>query len=154
MKKHFGFMLTALCLLLFCSACEQRRTPMRYLVPKGYVGWVVIIWSSENSENARVVDGKLEIKFNKSGIKELRNHQEFGSASDDYFSYDEASGIVVGTLNNIGQRCSGSADIEVSPPKKVHYSAFYVGKDPVKNPSITVEDHIRSEANKGKRVMR
>ncbi|HYV03646.1 MAG TPA: hypothetical protein VFB82_03615 [Blastocatellia bacterium] len=81
------------CFFTFCAAastsCQKQRRPSRYLVPKGYVGWVKILFKVKDAPPLSVEDGHYLFKIPTDGKLETSSDIEFGVASDDYYYYSE-----------------------------------------------------------------
>ena len=72
-----------------CSAPE--RTPCKYLIPDGYVGWVRITYEVPEADPVPVLDGHRVFKFPDSGVIDTRSSVELGTVSD-LFYYVTADG--------------------------------------------------------------
>jgi hypothetical protein len=67
-----------------------RRDPNRYLVPDGYVGWVVIEYGVAGAAPLQMRHGALEYAIPLSGRLQTSSKEEFGMALDDWESVNTA----------------------------------------------------------------
>jgi hypothetical protein len=80
--------LLTLCGVIVPAACqEKQRRPSRYLIPKGYVGWVQIDFKVRDARLLPTEDGHYLFKFPPSGRLRTSSDIEYGSASGDDFYY-------------------------------------------------------------------
>jgi hypothetical protein len=80
-------------LVLLATACEKRRTPCRYLIPEGYVGWVLIELDVEGARPPRQEDGHLIFEIPPSGRLAIPGEVEYGWARDEYFYVDKQGAL-------------------------------------------------------------
>ena len=70
------------------AACqEKQRRPSRYLIPKGYVGWVRIDFKVKDAPPVPTEDEHYLFKFPPSGHLRTSSDMEYGWASGDDFYY-------------------------------------------------------------------
>ena len=70
---------------------ETKRTPDRYLIPEGFVGWVEIDYGVAGAQPLPIEDGHALFRFSQSGRLATSTPLEFGTAKDEYF-YVSAAG--------------------------------------------------------------
>ena len=70
------------------GACEQRRSPSRYLIPKGYVGWVRIDFNVSSAPLLEKEAGYWNFTFPESGKIQTSSEMEYGAANDEYYYFD------------------------------------------------------------------
>ncbi len=73
--------------IIYSAACEEKRTPSRFLIPKDYVGWVQIDYEVKDAPPVTLEDGRFFFKFPSSGRIQTASKHEFGWAGDDYYFY-------------------------------------------------------------------
>jgi hypothetical protein len=81
----------ALCLsfaVLLALACEKRRQPCRYLIPEGFVGWVLIEYNVDGASLPREETGFLVLEVPTSGMLSIPGSPQSGWAQDEYFYVD------------------------------------------------------------------
>lgn len=85
-KKWLGGPLL-LILLILAGGCDRRR-PIRYLIPEGYVGWVQIDYGVESAPPLPIEERAYLAQFPAHGRLETSSPPEYGAAWDRYFYYD------------------------------------------------------------------
>lgn len=80
-------------LLFVAIACEKERQPCRYLIPDGYVGWVLIEFNVEGARPLREEDGYLVFKIPSSGRLAIPGESEYGWARDEYYYVHEQGSL-------------------------------------------------------------
>jgi len=78
-------------LILPLSCQEQRRAPIKYLFPEGYIGWVRIDWKVPDAPPLPVEDGYYIIKFPASGRIQTSSDLEYGWGKDQDYYYTDTS---------------------------------------------------------------
>jgi hypothetical protein len=78
--------LSVLLLALFACSCEEQRTPEKFLIPSGYVGWVRIEYSVPTEPPLPVEAGYQIIRIPQDGLLKTSSKLEVGWAMD-YFYY-------------------------------------------------------------------
>jgi len=68
-------------------ACQQQRTPSRYLIPQGYVGWVRIDFSVSGAPQLLKENGHWNFTFPDSGKIQTSSEMEYGAVDDEYYYY-------------------------------------------------------------------
>jgi Family of unknown function (DUF6843) len=106
-RRKFWRRAGRLSLFLLLTGCPpaETRTGSRYLIPKGYVGWVRLDFSVANAEPARLQDGLYEFRFPREGRLQTSSRMEFGWAKDQYFYY---SGSELSQIRQTGWGEGGS----------------------------------------------
>ncbi len=86
MRSSFPVLLLT---LLFCSgfleSFREKRHPMRYLIPDGYVGWVQVTWGVKGEAEFPVEEGFYLVQFGPDGRVKYSTQFETGWATDEYF---------------------------------------------------------------------
>lgn len=80
--------------VLLAVACGKQRTPCRYLIPDGYVGWVLIEFDVEGARPLREEDGHLVFEIPPSGRLAIPGEVEYGWARDEYLYADDKGRVV------------------------------------------------------------
>ena len=88
MRMNRTRIVISLALLIGCSGVYPKRTPYRYLIPNGYVGWVEVIFGVVDEPELPVVEGFRIVKFPKEGVLKTSSSLEDGWAKDEYYYYD------------------------------------------------------------------
>jgi uncharacterized protein DUF6843 len=80
-------------LAVFVVGCPfgETRVASRYLIPKGYVGWVRLEMGVDGAPPATLHDGLYEFQFPVEGLLKTSSRMESGWAKDQY-SYYSSSG--------------------------------------------------------------
>ena len=75
--------------VIVSAACQgKQRHPSRYLIPKGYIGWVRIDFKVNDAPPLPIEDGHYLFKFPPSGHLQTSSDIEYGwSSSDDFYYY-------------------------------------------------------------------
>lgn len=73
------------------TACEEKRPSDRFLIPKDYVGWVLVSYEVKDAPELPQKDGHNLIKFPPSGILKTSSKPKYGSATDEYYYYSNDS---------------------------------------------------------------
>jgi len=77
--------------LLALPSCEQRRRPVRYLIPESYAGWVEIDFGIVAAPALPIEDGFYVVKFPPSGRLYTSSDIEVGWAKDRYYYYTDSN---------------------------------------------------------------
>ena len=64
---------------------KSARHPSRYVLPDGYVGWVVIHFDNPGAAPIELRDKELLFEIPESGVLYTSSQQEYGEAKDHYF---------------------------------------------------------------------
>jgi Family of unknown function (DUF6843) len=88
MKINSAFVFLFLVLLNGCIGENQKRTPYRYLIPSGYVGWVEVRFGFAGEPELPIHEGFRIVRFSKEGILKTSSRLENGWAKDEYYYYD------------------------------------------------------------------
>lgn len=79
-----------LCAQASLVACQKSRRPSRYLIPKGYVGWVKAYFKVKDALPLSLEDGHYLLRFPSTGKLDTSSQIEYGVApSDDYYYYSD-----------------------------------------------------------------
>lgn len=71
-------------------ACQKSRGASRYLIPKGYVGWVKVYFKVKNAPPLELEDGRYLLKFPTTGRLETSSENQYGVGPvDEYFYYSD-----------------------------------------------------------------
>lgn len=84
---------TVLCAVSYRQQKANERTPSRYVLPDGYVGWVIIHFQQSGFPSVPLRDGELEFDFPPNGVVRTNSQQQSGAARDHYF-YRTSSGAL------------------------------------------------------------
>jgi len=63
------------------------RHPVKYLIPDGYIGWVVVSYNEPTAPPLPIVKGEIVCKFPANGILRTSSLLEGGWAKDEFFYY-------------------------------------------------------------------
>lgn len=112
-------------------ACSEKRTPVAYLIPAGYRGWVEIDFERPDCPSIPLEKGKLEFQISTEGTSCTSSEFEKGWARDEYYSVG-ASRTRLGLTgwSEGGDIWGGMYRVEESvglPPRK--YFRFFVGTE-------------------------
>ena len=69
---------------IICSGCQQARTPNKYLIPQGYVGWVCVEYSVKGAPTLPSVSGYNVIRVPMNGDLKTSSIPQSGSAIDEF----------------------------------------------------------------------
>lgn len=75
--------------LPFFMACSNHTEPEIYLIPKGYVGIVNIIFNQKNGTPLKYENGKRVYEIPSNGILLTQFEAEFGKVDREFFYFDE-----------------------------------------------------------------
>jgi hypothetical protein len=113
------------------SCTDKHRTPSRYLIPDGYVGWVRINYNIQDAPAIPIKDGYYLFKFPQTGLINTSSEGEKGWAQDEYYYYSEHEWQRLPHITDKGmiwgQISYGSDTISGQEPTK--YSEFFVGTE-------------------------
>lgn len=125
--------LTVLVALGYWQEKKTERHPSHYMLPNGYVGWVVIHYGVPGAPPVPMREGVLEFDLPQSGVLKTSSVEESGSARDEY-SYREADGSLVNLTNTgwgkggmIWAESSGTYERPNAPDD--HTGQFFVGSE-------------------------
>ena len=85
--------LCATCLVLMAHCGTDRRTPVRYLLPDGYQGWVILDYEVDGAPTLRKENGFYVVQFDQTGRVSTSSSVETGWANDEYFYYKDGWGV-------------------------------------------------------------
>ncbi len=108
------------------------RHPVRFLIPKGYVGWITIQYG-ENAPPLEMLHGEYICRVPISGSLATSSLLEDGWAKDEYFYYSENGRLEA--LSETGRGgggmiWAGRTQIESTPGRSKRLSErFYVGRE-------------------------
>jgi hypothetical protein len=147
-------LLLALCLfsfVLFACACTKQRQPSRFLIPKDFVGWVLIELGVKGAPLPRQEGGHLIFEIPPSGKLAIAGSPQTGWAKDEYFYVDAqgareplritppgGGGLIWG---------EGTASFEDSSGTKLVMEHFFVGSEAEFQRASKLEDLMRSRAS-------
>ena len=132
-----------LLLLIFaaCTGCDRHRTPSRYEIPKGYKGWLFIVWECPKAAALPVDKNRVVIRFPKDGLVQTSSAKPDGWATDEFYWV-----LPNGALQFLGQTGSpqingdGGGTNNIGTTRQIKFSYFYVGED--YSPSMTPEESL------------
>jgi hypothetical protein len=128
-----------LMVVLYCSLGafrtmgEQRRRASRYLIPKGYVGWVKIDFQIKGAAPLPIEEGFYLFQFPADGKIKTSSGIEYGAANDEYYYFAGenrekltvsgwgAGGMVWGQFNGNSQGLNNQ-------PLEIH-EYFFIGSE-------------------------
>lgn len=102
------------------------RTPVQYMIPDGYVGWIYIYYHVKEAESIPMIDGKYVVIVENDGTLSTSNRLEYGVAQDQYYyvsKNNELTPLPIETMIHAGS-VGGSED---SMGEKSTYERFFVG---------------------------
>jgi hypothetical protein len=112
---------------------KSERHPCRYVVPDGYVGWVVIHFNHPSAPIIELKDKELLFDIPESGVLYTKSQQEFGEAQDRYF-YKLPSGRLQelpdtswGKGGMVWDESSGTTEKPGAPDD--HREQFFIGTE-------------------------
>lgn len=84
--------LALLCLLLFGGILyaltkSNSRRPNKFLIPEGYVGWVIVEYRVKNAPALAIENGHYLYTFARNGTFQTSSSLEYGWAHDEYWYY-------------------------------------------------------------------
>lgn len=115
-----------------CFMQDSQRRPDRFLIPEGYVGWVMIKYQVKGAPALPIEDGRYLITFPISGRTQTSSEQEYGWASDDYFYYSpdgRRHQLKVTTWGSGGMIWGRSNGKKITDSNEVIYGRFFVGTE-------------------------
>lgn len=93
MKNRYLLSMALLASIAFVllSACTfSPKNHNVYLIPKGYTGWVFIIYHQNSASEIIAQDGTYQYKIGSNGVlKTATEDVRYGITTDDYFYIDE-----------------------------------------------------------------
>jgi hypothetical protein len=110
----------------------NKRTPSRYEIPEGYVGWIEIQYEIPGSPPTTIRDKQFIFSIPASGLLKTSTAQQFGEAVDHYF-YCGTSGCraltytISGKDGKIWDESSGTSQETGKPEVRVEH--FFVGTE-------------------------
>jgi hypothetical protein len=106
------------------------RHATRYLIPKGYIGWIKIEYG-RNAPPLEMSNGKYICRIPESGALATSSHLEEGWAKDEYFYYSEdgSTEVLPETGWGGGGMIWAGGVAGDSPGAKQFTQTFYVGKE-------------------------
>jgi hypothetical protein len=129
-----------LCWLILASlSCERIRTPRRYLIPDGYVGWVNIYFNVNDAPPTPIEGGAYEFVIASNGELCTASPVEYGHATDEFYYTRRDARVPVGPTDPDGEvqlwewygghlgGCDGTSHIVVSfwvGTRKQHDNTF------------------------------
>ncbi|MEO8276732.1 MAG: hypothetical protein ABI639_10975 [Thermoanaerobaculia bacterium] len=146
--------LLGLCLfsfVLFAFACAKQRQPSRFLIPKDFVGWVLIELDVKGAPFPRQEEGHLIFAIPPSGKLAMAGAPQTGWAKDEYF-YVDAQGVM-GPLRITPPGGGGwiwgegSASFEDSSGTKLSMEHFFVGSELEFQRAPKLEELMRSKVS-------
>ena len=70
-----------------CADADGKRSPYRYLIPDGYVGWVEMKFGIADAPELPVHEGFRIAKFPPAGVLKTSSKLQNGWAKDEYYYY-------------------------------------------------------------------
>jgi len=111
-------------------ACEQQRSPSRYLIPQGYVGWVRIDFNVNGAPQLRKEADYWNFKFPASGKIQTSSEMEYGTANDEYYYYvGESRSALKETGRGGGGMIWGGLNGKKEGKAQEVYQYFFVGTE-------------------------
>ena len=109
------------------------RSPVKYVIPDGYRGWVVIFFDHEQEPSLPTSQGYRVCTFSKQGKLYTSSAQDYGKASDIFvFMKPDGSTSFVKDANLIRAHTTGEG-----------YEYFFVGSETELNAAESFEDWVR-----------
>lgn len=124
-----------LCVCLTSSSCftqHPQRNPSRFLIPEGYVGWLMVKYQVKDAYALPIEDGHYLITFPPSGRVQTSSELEYGWASNDYFHYSsdgKRRQLKVTGWGGGGMIWAHSTGKEVVDGDEVTFERFFVGTE-------------------------
>ena len=106
---------------------NQQRTPSRYLIPQGYVGWVRIDFSARGAPQLSKETGFWEFRFPDSGKIQTSSAIEYGVAKDEYYYYSGDTRTLLKTGGDGGGMIWGGFNGKKEGNSPEIYQYFFVG---------------------------
>ncbi|MGA7850019.1 MAG: hypothetical protein WCA13_13010 [Terriglobales bacterium] len=128
------------------DARHSIRHSSRFLIPKGYVGWVRVEFQVNDAAPLPVEGGEYLFKFPPSGLLVTSSSEEYGWAKDHYFYYSEKGTRVLpdaGPGNLIWGKINGEAS---GSQGKRKYEEFFVGTEQQFREQISEKQKVGSSA--------
>ena len=123
------FLLAVFAILSF-SGCDHYRMPYRYEIPKGYKGWLFIIWERPEATRLPVEQNQVIIRFPPDGVVKTSSSELHGWATDDYYwILPDGSQEHLGTTGSSLVNGQGAGTMNPGLNQQVKFSYFYVGDD-------------------------
>ncbi|WP_145945490.1 DUF6843 domain-containing protein [Paenibacillus sp. Y412MC10] len=83
-------LLASIAFVLLSACTSSPKNHNVYLIPKGYTGWVFIIYHQKNASEIIEQDGTYQYKIGSNGVlKTATEDVRYGITTDDYFYIDE-----------------------------------------------------------------
>lgn len=117
------------------SSCQnmKHRTPIRYVIPIGFTGWVKLYYKVKDAPPLKRQNGVYEVRFSDLGIAKTSSDMEIGFA-EDVFIYEGTSGKEV-----LHQTSSGKGGLvwdgvvainqNLRENTSVHYVRYFIGTE-------------------------
>jgi hypothetical protein len=112
---------------------KNERHPSRYVLPEGYVGWVVIHFDHPGAPPIVLRDKNLLFQIPESGVLYTSSQQEYGTARDHYFyklsdgQFRELPNTGWGKGGMVWNESSGTRENPGSPDD--HTEHFFIGTE-------------------------
>jgi hypothetical protein len=113
-------------------SCQGKgRTPHRYLIPDGYVGWVRVDFGVEGTSEIARSDSFYVFRIPKSGLLRTSSKLNYGVASDEYYYYagDTLRRLPITQSGAGGMIWSGFNGSSTQGPNEHVYEYFFVGTE-------------------------
>lgn len=116
--------------IISLSACEKRRTPVRHLIPAGYEGVVITVYSQKGFPDLPIENGYLVCRYPSDGILITSTPMEFGWAADQTFdvhSDGSWSAISTGDLTDRREHFAASGTTHNKGEPRIESSFRVIG---------------------------
>jgi len=116
--------------ILALSSCEKRRTPVRHLIPAGYEGVVITVYSQEGFPELPIENGYLVCRYPSDGILITSSQLQLGWAADQTFDVHNDgswSPIRTGNIDDRREHFSASGTTHKDGEPKVISSFRVIG---------------------------
>ena len=91
--------------IISLSACEKRRTPVRHLIPSGFEGIAITVYSQKGFPDLPAENGYIVCRYPSDGILITSSPMEFGWAADQTFDvHSDGSWTPISTGNMTDRR--------------------------------------------------
>lgn len=129
-RRPSSAVVIGLAILAFNGCCSPPRTPNKYILPEGYVGWVEIVHDVPHARPLPVEDGYLVVRFPGSGVLETSSPLQNGCARDVYYYATDGGLSPIGSTGLWGNtmiRGGYTGASQASGGVKRTYGGFFVG---------------------------
>jgi hypothetical protein len=137
-QRNAVLSISAICFALYCAVdfwqfYKNQRHPSEYLLPDGYVGWVVIHYGQRGAPPLPIVGEDVLLNIPKTGELQTSSQEEFGEAQDHYY-YKLPDGTLYALPENRwgkhGMMWADSSGIfEGANGSEDHIEQFFIGTE-------------------------